>query len=471
MTRTTITTAEETAGVGVLRDLLDGEVVLPGEPDWDAARQAWNLSADQRPAAVVFAKSPDDVVAVVEYARRRGMRVTTQGTGHFADTLESFDNTILIRTCRMRGLEIDPEAQTARAEAGVLWEEVSLAAAEHGLAGLAGSSPDVGVVGYTLGGGLGWLARRYGLAANSVTAVELVTADGSLVRADRDNEPELFWAIRGGGGSFGIVTAMEFSLYPVPEVYAGVLFFPSERASEVLKAWREWLEDTPNEVTSVGRLMSFPPIPMVPEPLRGQSFVLVEATYIGDEADGAALIQPLRELGPAMDTFATIPVEELRHLHMDPPTPVPDAGDGMTLVDVTPETIDALVEVAGAGSGSPLLSVELRQLGGVLADPSPEHGAVGTLDAGFAMFGVGLALDPEIKKAIEAYAATVKAALAPWAADRGYFNFADRPQDGEGLYPAETYRRLAEIKADVDPEELFRATHPIRPALEAAPSA
>ena len=195
----------------------------------------------------------------------------------------------------------------------------------------------------------------------------------------------------------------EFSLYPVPEVYAGVLFFPVERASEVLKTWRDWVEETPDEITSVGRLMSFPPIPMVPEP--------------------------------------------------------------------TPETIDALVEVAGAGSRSPLLSVELRQLGGVLADPSPEHGAVGTLDAGFAMFGVGMALDPEMKKAVEAYAATVKAALAPWAADRGYFNFADRPQDGEGLYPAETYRRLAEIKADVDPEELFRATHPIRPALEAATSA
>jgi hypothetical protein len=470
MTRTTISTAEETAGVGVLRDLLDGEVVLPSDADWDAARQAWNLAVDQRPAAVVFAESADDVAAVVDYARRRGLRVTTQGTGHFAATLESFDDTILIRTCRMRGLEIDPETRTARAEAGVLWEEVSLAAAEHGLAGLAGSSPDVGVVGYTLGGGMGWLARRYGLAANSVTAVELVTADGNHVRADRDHEPELFWAVRGGGGSFGIVTAIELSLYPVPEVYAGVLFFPVERASEVLKAWREWVDGTPREVTSVGRLMSFPPIPMVPEPLRGQSFVLVEATYVGDEADGAALIQPLRELGPVMDTFSVIPVEDLRYLHMDPPTPVPGAGDGMSLVDVTPEAIDALVELAGAGSGSPLLSVEVRQLGGALAEPSPEHGAVGTLEAGFAMFGVGMAPDPGTKEAVEAYAATVKAALAPWAADRGYFNFADRPQDGEALYPAETYRRLAEIRADVDPEELFRATHPVRPALEAVPA-
>jgi FAD/FMN-containing dehydrogenase len=153
--------------------------------------------------------------------------VTAQGTGHFANSLDSLADTILVKTVRMRGVAIDLEARTARAEAGVLWEEVSAAAAEHGLAALSGSSPDVGVVGYTLGGGLGWLARRYGLAANSVVAVELVTADGRLVRADRRNEPELFWAVRGGGGSFGVVTAIEFALYPVSEVYAGILFFRS----------------------------------------------------------------------------------------------------------------------------------------------------------------------------------------------------------------------------------------------------
>ena len=165
-----------------------------------------------------------------------------------------------------------------------MWAEVSEAAAEHGLAALAGSSPDVGVVGYSLGGGISWLARRYGLAANSVTAVELVNADGELVRADADNESELFWALRGGGGSFGVVTALEFQLYPIAEVYAGVLFFPIERGKEVLHAWRNWLEDVPDEVTSVGRFLQFPPIPDIPEPLRGGSFVVVEATSLLDEA-------------------------------------------------------------------------------------------------------------------------------------------------------------------------------------------
>ena len=461
---TTIHTARATTGVGELRNVIDGHVVLPGEQGWDLARRAWNLAADQRPVAVVFVETPDDVAAVVEYARRLGLRVTTQATGHFAGSLDGFDDTILVKTSRMRGLEIDPEARTARAEAGVLWEEVVLAAGEHGLAGLAGSSPDVGVVGYTLGGGLGWLARRYGLAANSVIAVELVTADGRFVRADRDTEPDLFWAVRGGGGSFGIVTAVEFALYPVAEVYAGILFFPFERAAEVLNAWSEWVEDTPEEITSAGRLMQFPPIPDIPEHVRGRSFVMVEAAYIGTESDGAELLRPLRELGPEMDTFAMIPTAELRFLHMDPPQPVPGAGDGMALAELTPEAVDALVAVAGPASGSPLLSVELRQLGGAVAVERPQHGAVGHLDAGFALFGLGMALNPEMEAAVKVHAQTVKDALAPWAAGRGYFNFSDTPLEGRSLYPPATYLRLQDVKAAYDPDELFRVSHPIRPA-------
>jgi FAD/FMN-containing dehydrogenase len=453
--------------VTALRDLLDGELFMPADPEWDEARLAWNLAADQRPVAVVYAESAADVVEVVGHARDNGLHVTTQGTGHFANTIGSFADTILLKTSRLRGLEIDPENRTARVEAGVLWEEVGLAAAEHGLAALAGSSPDVGVVGYTLGGGLGWLARRYGLAANSVVAVELVTADGRQVRADRDNEPDLFWAVRGGGGSFGIVTAIEFALYPVAEVYAGILFFPFERSAEILNAWREWTETSPREVTSAGRLMQFPPIPDVPEPLRGQSFVLVEAAFVGTEEDGAALLQPLRELGPVMDTFAMIPTEDLRHLHMDPTQPVPGAGDGMSLTDLTPEAVNTLVAVAGPGSGSPLVSVELRQLGGAVAEPSTDHGAVGTIDAGFALFAVGMALDPETTAFVEARVTALKTALAPWAADRGYFNFSDTPMEGESLYPPETYRALQWVKAAYDPAERFRASHPIRPAWPA----
>jgi FAD/FMN-containing dehydrogenase len=213
-------------------------VVLPHDPRWNEARVAWNLAVDQQPAAVALPESAADVMAVVRWARSRGLRVAPQGTGHNAAAMGSLAHTVLVKTERMRGVEIDAERRIARVEAGVLWAEVTGAAAEYGLAALAGSSPDVGVVGYSLGGGISWLARRYGLAANSVTAVELVNADGELVRADEDNESELFWALRGGGGSFGVVTALEFQLYPIAEVYAGVLFFPIERGKEVLHVGR-----------------------------------------------------------------------------------------------------------------------------------------------------------------------------------------------------------------------------------------
>ena len=328
-------------------------LVLPHDPGWNEARAAWNLAVDQQPVAVALPESAEDIVAVVRWARSRGLRIAPQGTGHNAAAMGSLAHTVLVKTERMRGIVIDPDTRTARVEAGVLWAEVSEAAAEHGLAALAGSSPDVGVVGYSLGGGISWLARRYGLAANSVTAVELVNADGELVRADAENEPDLFWALRGGGGSFGVVTALEFQLYPVSEVYAGVLFFPIERGHEVLRAWRRWIEDVPDEVTSVGRFLQFPPIPDIPEPLRGGSFVVVEATSLLDESATDELLRPLRDLGPVMDTFATIPVERLSSLHMDPEHPVPGVADGMLLRDLPEEAIDAIVASAGAGSGSP----------------------------------------------------------------------------------------------------------------------
>ena len=219
-----------------LRARVAGSVSTPGDVDWDEARLAWNLAIDQRPVAVVHAESAEDVAAVVQFADAHGYQVAPQGTGHAAGPLGSLDETILLKTSRLRGIEIDAAAQTARVEAGVLWLEVNQAAAEHGLVGLAGSSPDVGVVGYPLTGGLSFLGRKLGLASNSILAAELVTADGRLVRADAETEPDLFWAVRGGGGNFGVVTALEIRLFPITEVYAGSLFFPIERAAEVLGA-------------------------------------------------------------------------------------------------------------------------------------------------------------------------------------------------------------------------------------------
>jgi FAD/FMN-containing dehydrogenase len=437
-------------------------LVLPHDPSWNQARLAWNLAVDQQPAAVALPESAADIVAVVRWARSRGLRVAPQGTGHNAAAMGSLAHTVLVKTERMRGVEIDPKTRTARVEAGVLWAEVSEAAAEHGLAALAGSSPDVGVVGYSLGGGISWLARRYGLAANSVTAVELVNAEGELVRTDAHNEPELFWALRGGGGSFGVVTALEFKLYPLREVYAGILFFPIERGMEVLRTWRQWIEDLPDEVTSVGRFLQFPPIPDIPEPLRGGSFVVVEATSLLAAAATDELLRPLRELGPAMDTFATIAVEQLSSLHMDPEQPVPGVGDGMLLRDFPEEAVDAIVTAAGAGSGSPLLSVEVRHLGGALGRMEPGHGALGTIEAGFAMFAVGMSMTPEMGAAMRAHIEVVRGALASWDAGRDYLNFTERRERGERLFGDSTYRRLQTVKGKVDPGDVFRSNHPVR---------
>jgi len=444
--------------VEALRSRVAGEVVTPADASWDDARQAWNLAVDQRPVAVVLAESAEDVVATIEHARAAGLRVAPQGTGHNATPLGDLGDSILLKTSRMRGVEIDAEARIARVEAGVIWIEVVQAAAEHGLAALSGSSPDVGVVGYTLGGGLSWLARKYGFAANSVTAIELVTADGRLVRADSENEPDLFWALRGGGGSFGVVTALEFRLYPLTEVYAGVLFWPVERAGAVLNAWREWIRTVPDELTSVGRILQLPPLPDIPEPLRGRSFVVVETIYAGSEAEGAALNAPLRALEPELDTVAMVPMEALSHLHMDPEFPAPGAGEGMLLDEFDAAAVDALV---ASSVGSSLLSVEVRHLGGAVGRPSARHGAVSHFDAEFLLFGVGITPGPEAHAAVLADVARLVAAMTPWDAGSMYMNFSEVDLNKGKRWSDQAYRRLRRIKARYDAGDVIRANHPV----------
>ena len=458
-----LTRSESGLDVGPLRSLLDGDVVAPGDSSWDEARLAWNLAVDQQPAAVVLAESAEDVAATVAFAKAHALRVAPQGTGHGAAAMGDMSDTILLKTERMRGVIIDPELRTARAEAGVIWIEVVEAAAEYGLAALAGSSPDVGVVGYTLGGGLSWLARKHGIGANQVTAIEVVTASGDIVRTDWANEPDLFWALRGGGGSFAIVTAIEFNLFPITEVYAGILWFPVDRAAEILKAWRAWTDEMPDEMTSVGRILQFPPIPEIPEPVRGQSFVVVQAIWSGDDqAEGARLVDPLRTLGPVMDTVMTIPITELSQLHMDPPGPAPGVGDGGMLDDVDDHLIDLFVEQV---VGSPILSAELRHLGGAVARRDSRHGAIDAWEAPYIMFAVGIAPFPEAAEAVERSIAQLRRTLEPWEADHTYLNFAESRRKASQLFSSASYHRLRRIKAIVDPADLIRSNHPIPPAF------
>ena len=447
---------------GDLATELDGRLVRPGDADWDEARAAWHLDVDQRPEAVVVAATSRDIVAAVNTARRCGLRVAAQSTGHNAGPLGDLAGTILLKMHEMREVQVDPVARIARAEGGAQWQDVTPLAAEHGLAALAGSAPDVGVAGYTLGGGVSWLARSHGLSANSVVALEVVTADGVLRRVDEEHDPELFWALRGGGGSFGVVTALELRLYPITEVYAGVLFFPLERAGEVLHAWREWVPGVPESVTSIGRVLRFPPLPELPPFLSGQSYVVVEATCQLAAAEADELLAPLRALGPAIDTFATIPMTELAQLHMDPPGPVPGRGDGALITSLPAEAIDAAVRVVGPGVECPLLSFELRHIGGMLAPGRMKGGATSSFDAEFLMFAVGVTPTPESVVAVEAAVQAVQYALGPWT--RGcYVNFAERRKTGETLFGS-SYQRLREVKATYDPADLIRSNHPVKPA-------
>ncbi|HEU4978026.1 MAG TPA: FAD-binding oxidoreductase [Solirubrobacteraceae bacterium] len=441
-------------------------LVRPEDEGWDEARLAWNLAADQRPAAVALPETADEVVAVVEHARAQGLHVAAQGTGHNAHPLTAhLDDTILVKTSRMRAVTVDPERRSARVEAGAAWGEVVAEVSTHGLTALSGSSHDVGVVGYCLGGGLSWLARKHGLCANNVLAIELVTADGRLVRADHETEPELFWALRGGGGNFGVVTAVELALFDVATAYAGMLLWPIERAPEVLRAWRDWTASAPEEVTTSARLLNLPPLEQIPEIVRGRSFVAIDGAILGDPEQAAALLSPLRDLEPEIDGFDTIPTYALIHIHMDPPEPAPGIGDGALVAELPDEAIDAMVAIGGAGSDSPLLMIELRQLGGAVARPQEHHGALAAIAEPYAMFAVGMAMTPEMGAAVRAAIPEVKGALGPWLSGRDYLNFAESArEDPAGFYADGVIDRLRAAKAQYDPEDLFRGNHRITPA-------
>ena len=255
------------------------------------------------------------------------------------------------------------------------------------------------------------------------------------------------------------MTALEFRLYPIAEVYAGMLLWPWERAREVLGAWHELTRIAPDELMSVGRLLQVPPLPQIPEFLRGGQFVVVEVAHLGDPADADRLLAGLRHLAPAMDTVATIPAPQLQELHMDPPGPIPGDGDGFLLDTLDAGALDALVAAAGPGSGSPLVSVELRHLGGALARPDAAHGALATLDGEFALFGVGVPMGPGALDAIRAQFGRLRDALEPWNGGRAFLNFAEQEFDTETAFGADAYARLRAAKRAYDPADLFRANH------------
>jgi FAD/FMN-containing dehydrogenase len=436
---------------------------LPGEPGYDASRVAWNLAVDQRPAAVALPRTAAEVTQVVRAAARAGLRVAPQSTGHNAAPLavQGLDDVVLLRTSGMDLVVADPVRGIVRAEGGALWEPAVVAAAAHGSAVLHGSSPDVGITGYSLGGGIGWFARTLGLATNSITAVEVVTADGSLVRADAATNAELFWALRGGGGSFGVVTALEFRMYPIDTAYAGFLMWDIAQTEPVLREWAAWAPDAPDEVTTSFRVMRIPELPDLPDFLRGREIAIIDGAVLGSDERGEELLAGLRALRPEVDTFARVPASSLVRLHMDPEGGAPVASDSAMLVGFPDAAVDAFLTEVGPGVATPLLMAELRQLGGALGRPHAGGGVLTHLDAEFAFFAGALAMDAESGAAGHAAAARLKEALAPFANGRQYLNFAENPVDVASAYPDRSWRQLSGIRSAVDPDGLFVANHPV----------
>ncbi|HEX4307753.1 MAG TPA: FAD-binding oxidoreductase [Solirubrobacterales bacterium] len=445
---------------GPLREALAGEVIAGGETGWDAARQAWNLTADQRPPLVVFAESAADIAATVRFAAANGLRVAPQSTGHGATSMGDLADAILLKTSRLTGVAIDPSSRTATVEAGALWSDVVPPAAEHGLVALHGMSAAVGVAGYTLGGGIGWLVRREGFASTHVRAFEVVGADGEARRIDAGTDPDLFWALRGGGGRPAIVTSFELELFELREAYAGALIWPIEQAEAVVKAWGEWISTVPNELTSTLKLLRYPPLPTVADQLRGRSVVAITLAFTGTEERGGELVAPLRAIAtPYMDTLATVTGAGLADVAGDPTNPLRALGHAVLVDRIDSAALDAYLAFAGPGVDIPLPSVEIRQLGGALRDSEPDPGAAGVLEAEGLAYATGPVPSPEAEPGILAALDEFGGRLDPFAGARATILTFDERRPMTDAFAPHVAARLAKIAEANDPDGLFVGNH------------
>ncbi len=451
-----------------LRDRLGDVVAVPGDAAYDGLRMPWNVAADLRPAAVATPRTTEEVREVVRAAAALGLRVAPQSTGHAGAVLAQHDlaDVVLLRTTELISVRIDAEQRIAHIGGGAIWQSVVEAAAEHGLAAQHGSSPDVGVAGYLLGGGLGWYARSKGLAVNDVLAVELVTADGELRRASADEHQELFWALRGGGGNFGVVTGFELRLHPITDAYAGAFLWDIAHLEPVLRRWVAWCGEAPDEVTTSLRAMRFPPLPELPPFLRGRAVVVLDGVVLGDDERGAELVACFRDLEPEMDTWGRMPAAGLSRLHMDPEGPTPSVGSGTLLCDLDEDGIAAFVEAVGPGADTALLLAELRQLGGAVGRPVAGGGVVNRIDAAYVGLFIAVAATREMAVAGRVDAERARRSLARWETGQTFLNLVERPVDPQTAYGHDAWVRLGDLRRRLDPTGVFLAGHevPVREA-------
>ena len=468
----------------VLRARVNGGVFVPGDAGYDTARQTWNATTfDQRPAIVVMPSSSGDVVSAVDFARECNLSIAAQGGGHGHP--RPANDALLVNFASMTSVRITPgavpsdssersgAAGTARTDAGAKWRDVIAAAHPHGLAPLNGSSGTVGVSGYILGGGIGWLARQYGAAAGSLRSVELVTADGRLLRVHDHSHADLFWGLRGGGGNFGIVTSFDFDLYPVTEIFGGFVAYPLAQGKPALSAYAQWTKTVPDTVTSAMRLVHYPPAPAIPEPLRGVSAIVIMACCTGMTADGEALVKPLRSIGaPLLDTFRPMPYADIGTVANDPPDAPPlfTFINGGGLRDLSSDVIDALLRIAGDRAAG-IFVVEARHAGGALAR-QPEDAMPFGFRSPWFISALAAAPTPHVLDSARPSVASLFEALKPELTGEVLINSLDAGNTGPHLtraaYSEENYRKLVALKDKYDPANVFRFNHNIAPSQGAA---
>ena len=451
------TTIDLTPAQQDLQRRLSGRLLLPGDPDTAAAVTPWNVARAVRPAAAVQALDAADVVEAVRWAGEHGLAVAVQATGH--GVAAAHDGAVLVLTAGLDECTVHPDGW-ARVGAGVKWARVLEAAAPLGLAPLCGSSSDVGVVGLLTGGGIGPLARTHGVCSDRVRALEVVTGDGVLHRATPTQDAELFWGLRGGKGSLGVVTAVEIDLLPIAELYGGAVWFDGEHTAAVLHAWRDWSQDLPEQAGTSIAVAQLPPLPGVPEPLAGRRTVSVRFTWLGEPADGEALLAPLRAVAPVLlDGVGVLPYAAIDAVHGDPVDPMPVHEEAALLRSLPPQAVDELVAAAGPGSGSPQVLVEVRRLGGAVARAPRHPSAVCHRDAEYSLLTVGVPLpDPA---PVVAHAARLLTALQPWAHEGLLPNFAPSsdPERIARCYDAEVLHWLGALAAQHDPARVLRTGH------------
>jgi FAD binding domain len=426
--------------------LTTGTVAVPGDEAYDALTSPWNLAIPVRPAAVLAAQTAQDVVEAVQFAARHGIRVTPQATGH--GPMADLTTELLVTTKGLDKVFVHPDGW-ARVGAGVKWIRVVEAAAKYGLAPLSGSITDVGIVGYTTGGGLGPMARTYGLASDRVRAIDVVTGDGVFRRVTPTEHPDLFFALRGGKGMLGIITAIEFDLVHQPTFYGGSLWFDGTDAAAVIDAWRAWSAQLPEAGTTSFALFQLPDMEGVPPMLAGRLTLSVRYAWTGSAEEGERWFATMRAAAPViLDDVADKPYTAIDSVHTDPLDPTPAYEAGNVLTDFPAEAVDALLELTGPGAASPQILVEVRQLGGAFARPGEHASAFASRSAAYSLLIVGITEVP----GVEDHAEAILGAMEPWVGGHRLPNFTFEPERYVDAYDEVTLARLRRARRTYDPE-------------------